>query len=92
MAKQWVWVAVGAVAVGETAARCGDTEGTASAPSPTPTPTPSVVSTPPVTPKPWYEDYDPARYLSPETVAKVVADAVNTPRDAHVQEIIVRPR
>lgn len=38
------------------------------------------------------KDYDPARYLSPETVAKVVADAVNTPRDAHVQEIIVRPR
>ena len=62
MAKQWVWVAVGAVAVGATAARCGDTEGTASAPSPTPTPTPSVVSTPPVTPKPWYEDYDPARF------------------------------
>lgn len=62
MAKQWVWVAVGAVAVGATAARCGDTEGTASAPSPTPTPTPSVVSTPPATPKPWYEDYDPARF------------------------------
>lgn len=38
------------------------------------------------------KDYDPARYLSPVTVAKVVADAVNTPRDAHVQEIIVRPR
>jgi NADP-dependent 3-hydroxy acid dehydrogenase YdfG len=38
------------------------------------------------------KDYDPARYLSPETVAKVVADAVHTPRDAHVQEIIVRPR
>ena len=62
MAKQWVWVAVGAVAVGASAARCSDTEGTASAPSPTLTPTPSVVSTPPVTPKPWYEDYDPARF------------------------------
>ncbi|MFG1813675.1 transglycosylase SLT domain-containing protein [Kribbella sp. NPDC049174] len=60
MAKQWVWVAVGAVAVGATAARCGDTEGTASAPNPTPTP--SAVSTPPATPKPWYEDYDPARF------------------------------
>jgi NADP-dependent 3-hydroxy acid dehydrogenase YdfG len=37
-------------------------------------------------------DYDPSRYLQPETVAKVVADAVNAPEDAHVQEVIVRPR
>jgi len=60
VAKQWVWVAVGAVAVGASAARCSDTPGTASAPSPTP----SVVSTPSAasTPKPWYEDYDPARF------------------------------
>jgi NADP-dependent 3-hydroxy acid dehydrogenase YdfG len=31
------------------------------------------------------------RYLQPETVAKVVADAVNAPSDAHIHEIIVRP-
>jgi NADP-dependent 3-hydroxy acid dehydrogenase YdfG len=37
-------------------------------------------------------DYDPAQFLSPETVAKVIADAVNAPRDAHIHEIIVRPR
>jgi NADP-dependent 3-hydroxy acid dehydrogenase YdfG len=37
-------------------------------------------------------DYDPAQFLSPETVAKVIADAVNAPRDAHIQEVIVRPR
>lgn len=36
--------------------------------------------------------YDPSRYLSPEAVARVVADAVNTPRDAHIHEVIVRPR
>ncbi|AMO63972.1 short chain dehydrogenase [Mycolicibacterium phlei] len=35
--------------------------------------------------------YDPARFLSPETVAKVIADAVHTPPDAHVHEVIVRP-
>jgi NADP-dependent 3-hydroxy acid dehydrogenase YdfG len=37
-------------------------------------------------------DYDPARYLQPETVARVVADAITTPADAHVHEVIVRPR
>jgi NADP-dependent 3-hydroxy acid dehydrogenase YdfG len=36
-------------------------------------------------------DYDPLRYLQPETVAKLVADAVNAPPDAHIHEIIVRP-
>ena len=35
--------------------------------------------------------YDPARFLSPETVARVVADAVNAPPDAHIHEVIVRP-
>jgi NADP-dependent 3-hydroxy acid dehydrogenase YdfG len=30
--------------------------------------------------------------LSPETVAKVVADVVNAPPDAHINEVIVRPR
>jgi NADP-dependent 3-hydroxy acid dehydrogenase YdfG len=37
-------------------------------------------------------DYDPAQFLSPETVAKVIADAVNAPGDAHIHEVIVRPR
>ncbi len=37
-------------------------------------------------------EYDPSRFLSPETVAKVIADAVHTPLDAHVHEVIVRPR
>jgi NADP-dependent 3-hydroxy acid dehydrogenase YdfG len=37
-------------------------------------------------------EYDPSRFLSPEAVAKVVADAVNAPRDAHIHEVIVRPR
>jgi NADP-dependent 3-hydroxy acid dehydrogenase YdfG len=38
------------------------------------------------------KDYDASRYLSPETVAKVIADAVLAPADAHIQEVIVRPR
>jgi NADP-dependent 3-hydroxy acid dehydrogenase YdfG len=38
------------------------------------------------------KDYEPSRFLSPETVAKVVADAVLAPADAHIQEVIVRPR
>lgn len=37
-------------------------------------------------------EYDPARFLSPETVAQVIADAVNAPPDAHIREVIVRPR
>jgi len=37
-------------------------------------------------------EYDPSRFLSVETVAKVIADAVNAPRDAHIHEVIVRPR
>jgi NADP-dependent 3-hydroxy acid dehydrogenase YdfG len=37
-------------------------------------------------------DYDPSESLSPETVAKVVADAVNAPPDADIREVIVRPR
>ena len=36
-------------------------------------------------------EYQPERFLSPETVAKVVADAVNAPPDAHIHEVIVRP-
>ncbi len=37
-------------------------------------------------------EYKPERFLSPQTVAKVVADAVNAPPDAHIHEVIVRPR
>jgi NADP-dependent 3-hydroxy acid dehydrogenase YdfG len=36
-------------------------------------------------------DYKPERFLSPETVAKIIADAVNAPQDAHIHEVIVRP-
>ena len=36
--------------------------------------------------------YDPDKFLSPQTVARVTADAVNAPRDAHIHEVIVRPR
>jgi NADP-dependent 3-hydroxy acid dehydrogenase YdfG len=36
-------------------------------------------------------DYDRSRYLQPETVAKVVADAVNAPPDAYIHEVVVRP-
>lgn len=37
-------------------------------------------------------DYDPARFLRPDTVARVVADVVTTPPDAHLHEVVVRPR
>ncbi|HET7668050.1 MAG TPA: SDR family oxidoreductase [Mycobacterium sp.] len=37
-------------------------------------------------------EYDPSKFLSPEAVAKVTADAVNAPPDADIQEIMVRPR
>ncbi len=37
-------------------------------------------------------EYKPERFLSPEAVAKVVTDAVNAPPDAHIHEVIVRPR
>lgn len=36
--------------------------------------------------------YDPSRFLRPDTVARVVADVVAAPPDAHVHEIVVRPR
>ncbi|MCH9708904.1 MAG: SDR family oxidoreductase [Actinomycetia bacterium] len=36
--------------------------------------------------------YNPEQFLSPQTVAQVTADAISTPRDAHVHEVIVRPR
>ena len=38
------------------------------------------------------KDYDPSQFLSPETVAKIVADAVHAPPDARINEVVVRPR
>ncbi len=37
-------------------------------------------------------EYEPARYLTPRTVAQFVAQAVNAPADADVHEVVVRPR
>jgi NADP-dependent 3-hydroxy acid dehydrogenase YdfG len=37
-------------------------------------------------------EYKPENFLAPETVAKIVADAVNAPPDADIREVIVRPR
>jgi NADP-dependent 3-hydroxy acid dehydrogenase YdfG len=36
-------------------------------------------------------EYDPAAYLQPETVAAIVANAVATPPDGHVHEVVLRP-
>jgi NADP-dependent 3-hydroxy acid dehydrogenase YdfG len=36
-------------------------------------------------------EYDPAKFLRPETVAAVVANAVATPADGDVHEIVLRP-
>ncbi|AIY49046.1 SDR family oxidoreductase [Mycolicibacterium fortuitum] len=36
-------------------------------------------------------EYDPAKFLKPETVAGLAATAVTTPPDGHVHEIVVRP-
>jgi len=36
--------------------------------------------------------YDPADFLTPETVAGVVATAVATPADAHTHQVVIRPR
>ncbi len=35
--------------------------------------------------------YDPARFLTPETVARTVRCAVDTPADAHPTEVVLRP-
>jgi NADP-dependent 3-hydroxy acid dehydrogenase YdfG len=37
-------------------------------------------------------NYDPARFLTAETVAGVVAQVVATPPDGHTHEVIIRPR
>jgi NADP-dependent 3-hydroxy acid dehydrogenase YdfG len=36
-------------------------------------------------------EYDPADFLRPETVAAAVADALATPPDGHVHEVVLRP-
>ena len=38
------------------------------------------------------KDYDPDRFLQPDTVAGVVAQVVATPPDGHVHEVVLRPR
>jgi NADP-dependent 3-hydroxy acid dehydrogenase YdfG len=35
--------------------------------------------------------YDPAEFLRPDTVAAAVANAVATPPDGHVHEVVIRP-
>ncbi|MCP9274933.1 SDR family oxidoreductase [Mycolicibacterium arenosum] len=37
-------------------------------------------------------EYVPEQFLTPETVAAAVAQAVATPLDAHVHEVVIRPR
>ncbi|CAN5375544.1 SDR family oxidoreductase [soil metagenome] len=37
-------------------------------------------------------EYRPERFLTPQTVAQVVAEAVATPPDGHVHEVVLRPR
>ena len=36
--------------------------------------------------------YDPAKFLTPETVAGVVLQAVTTPPDGHTHQVVIRPR
>jgi len=37
-------------------------------------------------------DYDAAKFLKPDTVAQAVAQAIATPPDGHVHEVVLRPR
>ncbi|MGA8330240.1 MAG: short chain dehydrogenase, partial [Mycobacterium sp.] len=37
-------------------------------------------------------EYDPTKFLKPDTVAQVVAQAIATPPDGHVHEVVLRPR
>ncbi len=37
-------------------------------------------------------DYNPAKFLTPQTVAGVVAQVVATPPDAHTHQVVIRPR
>jgi NADP-dependent 3-hydroxy acid dehydrogenase YdfG len=36
-------------------------------------------------------EYDPTKFLRPETVAEVVANVVATPPDGQVHEVVIRP-
>jgi NADP-dependent 3-hydroxy acid dehydrogenase YdfG len=36
-------------------------------------------------------DYVPEHYMRPESVANIIKAAIDTPRDAHVHEIVIRP-
>src|ERR1700723_1977797 len=38
------------------------------------------------------DEYDPGRFLQPDTVAQVVAQGVATPPDGHLHELVLRPR
>jgi NADP-dependent 3-hydroxy acid dehydrogenase YdfG len=35
--------------------------------------------------------YQPDNFIRPETVAAAVANAVTTPRDGHLHEVVLRP-
>jgi NADP-dependent 3-hydroxy acid dehydrogenase YdfG len=37
-------------------------------------------------------EYNAEKFLRPETVARVVANVVNTPPDGHVHEVVIRRR
>ena len=37
-------------------------------------------------------DYNPVKFLTPQTVASAVVQAISTPPDAHTQQVVIRPR
>jgi NADP-dependent 3-hydroxy acid dehydrogenase YdfG len=37
-------------------------------------------------------EYEPGKYLTPDTVAQAVLNAITTPADAHPTEVVIRPR
>ena len=37
-------------------------------------------------------EYDPERFLKPDTIAAVVGQVIATPPDGHVHEVVIRPR
>jgi soluble lytic murein transglycosylase-like protein len=62
VAKRWSWVAVGVLLVGVWAACSGNDTSPASAPKTQPTVTKPKPAPTPTSAKPWYDDYDPARF------------------------------
>jgi pyruvate/2-oxoglutarate dehydrogenase complex dihydrolipoamide acyltransferase (E2) component len=60
--KRWSWVAVGLVLVGAVAACSDNDTGTTSSRQTRPTATKAKPAPAPTTAKPWYDDYDPARF------------------------------